>query len=143
MLSTEYFIAAALTTTFVDRLGRRPTMIWGAIGCGLAFVAATVLVYFSDRDNSRGAAWGAVAMYFVYNSCESYLRSKTKLVTSSPDVGRTTRGFLSGELVTSSVENPKISNADSRNPCHSFQVSLSDGSGEPFSAMCFLLIYSR
>ncbi|GAA5863097.1 hypothetical protein JCM5353_006475 [Sporobolomyces roseus] len=70
VLSTEYFIAAALTTTFVDRLGRRPTMIWGAIGCGLSFVAATVLVYFSDRDNSRGAAWGAVAMYFVYNSCE-------------------------------------------------------------------------
>lgn len=131
MLSTEYFIAAALTTTFVDRLGRRPTMIWGAIGCGLAFVAATVLVYFSDRDNSRGAAWGAVAMYFVYNSCESNLRSETKLVTSSPDVGTTAQGLLSGELVTSSIRG---SNADSRKPCHCVQVSLSDGSGTLFPA---------
>jgi len=60
-------------------------MIWGAIGCGLAFVAATVLVYFSDRDNSRGAAWGAVAMYFVYNSCASI---HTKLVASFPAVSQ-------------------------------------------------------
>ncbi|GAA5955581.1 hypothetical protein JCM3765_006821 [Sporobolomyces pararoseus] len=68
VLSTEYALAAAVTVTFVDRLGRRPTMFWGAIGCGLAFVVATVLVYFVDRDNNRGAAWGAVAMYFVYNT---------------------------------------------------------------------------
>lgn len=67
-LSTEYALAAAVTVTFVDRLGRRNTMFWGAIGCGLAFVAATVLVYYVDRDNNRGAAWGAVAMYFVYNT---------------------------------------------------------------------------
>jgi hypothetical protein len=70
VLSTEYALAAAVTVTFVDRLGRRSTMLTGALGCGLAFVAATVLVYFSDRDNSRGAAWGAVGMYFVYNTCE-------------------------------------------------------------------------
>ncbi|GAA5902009.1 sugar porter family MFS transporter [Sporobolomyces salmoneus] len=68
VLSTEYALAAAVTVTFVDRLGRRPTMVAGAIGCGVAFVAAAVLVYFSDRDNNRGAAWGAVAMYFVYNT---------------------------------------------------------------------------
>ncbi|GAA6062691.1 hypothetical protein JCM10212_004749 [Sporobolomyces blumeae] len=67
VLSTEYFVAAALTTTFVDRLGRRPTMIAGAIGCGLAFVVATALVYQSDRG-SKACAWGAVAMYFVYNT---------------------------------------------------------------------------
>ncbi|GAA5983286.1 hypothetical protein JCM5350_005868 [Sporobolomyces pararoseus] len=68
VLSTEYALAAAVTVTFVDRLGRRPTMFWGAIGCGLAFVVATILVYFVDRDNNRAAAWGAVAMYFVYNT---------------------------------------------------------------------------
>ncbi|GAA5924819.1 sugar porter family MFS transporter [Sporobolomyces koalae] len=67
VLSTEYALAAAVCVTFVDRLGRRPTMIWGAFGCGLAFVAACVLVYYSDKGN-RGAAWGAVAMYFVYNT---------------------------------------------------------------------------
>lgn len=67
VLSTEYALAAAVTVTFVDRLGRRPTMLAGAVGCGLAFVAATVLVHFSDRGD-RGAAWGAVAMYFVYNT---------------------------------------------------------------------------
>lgn len=70
VLSTEYALAAAVTVTFVDRLGRRPTMFWGAIGCGLSFVVATVLVYFVDRDNNRKAAWGAVAMYFVYNTCK-------------------------------------------------------------------------
>ncbi|GAA6018885.1 hypothetical protein JCM11491_001712 [Sporobolomyces phaffii] len=71
VLSTEYALAAAVFVTFVDRLGRRPTMIAGAIGCGLAFVAATVLVHFSDRGN-RGASWGAVAMYFVYNTAFAF-----------------------------------------------------------------------
>ncbi|GAA5853257.1 hypothetical protein JCM3766R1_001916 [Sporobolomyces carnicolor] len=68
VLSTEYFVAAAVSVVFVDRLGRRPTMLAGAAGCGIAFVAATVLVYFSDRDDNRGAAWGAVACYFIYNT---------------------------------------------------------------------------
>lgn len=45
----EYALAAFASIMFVDTLGRRKTMIWGSIGCGVCMVILTGLVHASDN----------------------------------------------------------------------------------------------
>jgi hypothetical protein len=51
-------LAAFASIMFVDTLGRRKTMIWGSIGCGICMVILTGLVHASDNGQK---AWGYAA----------------------------------------------------------------------------------
>ncbi|BGP19056.1 hypothetical protein JCM10213v2_007139 [Rhodosporidiobolus nylandii] len=66
-IGIEYALVAFATTTFVDRLGRRSTMLWGALGCGICMVLLTALVNVSDQGN-RACAYAAVVMFFGFNT---------------------------------------------------------------------------
>ncbi|KAG0664414.1 hypothetical protein C6P46_001459 [Rhodotorula mucilaginosa] len=59
----EYALAAFASIMFVDTLGRRKTMIWGSIGCGICMVILTGLVHASDNGQK---AWGYAATVFLF-----------------------------------------------------------------------------
>ncbi|BGP45440.1 hypothetical protein JCM10450v2_001258 [Rhodotorula kratochvilovae] len=67
----EYAIAGFLCIRFVDTMGRRSTMIWGTIGCGICMVCLTALVWYSDRGD-KACGYAAVVFLFLYNTSFSY-----------------------------------------------------------------------
>ncbi|GAA5884943.1 hypothetical protein JCM6882_007162 [Rhodosporidiobolus microsporus] len=71
-VGVEYALVAFGTTTFVDRLGRRNTMIWGAIGCGLCMVLLCALVYVAEHQDMRAPAYAAAVFIFGFNTCFAF-----------------------------------------------------------------------
>lgn len=61
-------VAVAACFTIIDRVGRRPLAIYGAIGGGVAWTVMAALsgVYSKDWKANPAAGWGAVAMAFVF-----------------------------------------------------------------------------
>lgn len=66
-------IAQFLCILFIDRLGRRWTLIWGNIGNMCTFIIATILLArFPPGDNdNKAAAWGFIVVTWAYNFCFS------------------------------------------------------------------------
>lgn len=60
--SMNYFVFSILPIWFIDKIGRRPCMIWGAVG--MAVVSALICVGFNVPGN--GGAIMTVAMYFLF-----------------------------------------------------------------------------
>ncbi|GAA6012546.1 hypothetical protein JCM10207_009036 [Rhodosporidiobolus poonsookiae] len=71
-LGIFYALVAFATTTFVDRLGRRSTMLWGAVGCSLCMVLLCALVYTSDNSGNKGAAYAATVFIFGFEAVFAY-----------------------------------------------------------------------
>ncbi|GAA5873957.1 hypothetical protein JCM3774_004051 [Rhodotorula dairenensis] len=63
----EYAIAGFVAILFVDTLGRRKTMIWGSIGCGLCMVILTGLVHASD-NGQKACGYAATVFLFLFNT---------------------------------------------------------------------------
>ncbi|KIK65238.1 hypothetical protein GYMLUDRAFT_71082 [Collybiopsis luxurians FD-317 M1] len=61
---TEYFLASLIPIYIVDRVGRRPLMLWGAVGQCLTMVLLAIL---GAIDNSAAQIVSAVLL-FVFNS---------------------------------------------------------------------------
>ena len=61
---TEYFLASLIAIFLIDRIGRRPLMLFGAIGQVITMVLLAVL---GSIDNSRTQVASAVLL-FVFNS---------------------------------------------------------------------------
>ena len=61
---TEYFLASLIAIFLIDRVGRRPLMLFGAIGQTITMVLLAVL---GSIDNSRTQVASAVLL-FVFNS---------------------------------------------------------------------------
>lgn len=61
-------IAQFLCILFIDRFGRRWTLISGNLGNCVTFIIATVLLAkFPPTTNSTGAHWGFIIMTWLYN----------------------------------------------------------------------------
>ncbi|KWU45679.1 general substrate transporter [Rhodotorula sp. JG-1b] len=63
----EYALAAFASIMFVDTLGRRKTMIWGSIGCGICMMILTGLVHASD-NGQKACGYAATVFLFVFNT---------------------------------------------------------------------------
>ena len=61
-------IAQFLCMMFIDRFGRRWTLITGNLGNMVTFIVATVLLAkFPPETNNQGAHWGFIIMTWLYN----------------------------------------------------------------------------
>ncbi|KAJ5946620.1 hypothetical protein N7454_003459 [Penicillium verhagenii] len=61
-------VAQFLCILFIDRFGRRWTLIGGNLGNMVTFIAATVLLAkYPPTTNSPGAHWGFIIMTWLYN----------------------------------------------------------------------------
>ncbi|KAK2594019.1 hypothetical protein QQS21_008281 [Conoideocrella luteorostrata] len=61
-------VAVAVCFIVIDKLGRRPLAIWGALGGGGSWTMMAIIVgvYSHDWQTNTAAGWGAVAMAFVF-----------------------------------------------------------------------------
>lgn len=61
-------VAVVVCFITIDKIGRRPLAIFGALGGGIAWtvMAALTGVYSDDWESNPAAGWGAVAMAFVF-----------------------------------------------------------------------------
>ncbi|CAD1812068.1 Sugar (and other) transporter family protein [Candida parapsilosis] len=70
---TEYFLASLFGILFIERVGRRRLLFWGAVGQSLAMVALTVAAWksqvaFDTGGNSTPPGVAAAVFLFVFNS---------------------------------------------------------------------------
>lgn len=61
-------VAVGICFFIIDKLGRRPLAIFGALGGGVAWAIMAILVglYSSDWPGHTAAGWAAVAMAFIF-----------------------------------------------------------------------------
>ncbi|KAL2835441.1 general substrate transporter [Aspergillus pseudoustus] len=61
-------LGSLIPSLTLDRMGRRPTMIWGSAGLSVSMMLVSALLSQSDPDTSRGRAFaaGSVAFFFTY-----------------------------------------------------------------------------
>ncbi|KAK6203734.1 hypothetical protein LQW54_008840 [Pestalotiopsis sp. IQ-011] len=61
-------VAVGICFFIIDKLGRRPLAIYGALGGGIAWAIMAILVglYSSDWAGHTAAGWAAVAMAFIF-----------------------------------------------------------------------------
>jgi MFS family permease len=64
MMNIAQLFGVIPTLLFMDRIGRRPLAIWGAIGMGIphAIMAGLTAKYSSDWSSHPGAGWVCVAV---------------------------------------------------------------------------------
>ncbi|KFY28382.1 hypothetical protein V491_00490 [Pseudogymnoascus sp. VKM F-3775] len=62
-------IAQALCILFIDRFGRRWTLIWGNLGNMVTFIIATALLakFPAGETSNVGASWGFIIVTWTYN----------------------------------------------------------------------------
>lgn len=61
-------VAQFLCILFIDKLGRRWTLIWGNLGNMVTFIiACTLLARFPPEVENTGAHWGFIIMTWLYN----------------------------------------------------------------------------
>ena len=67
---TEYFLASLIPIFIIEKIGRRPLMLFGAVGMCLSMVAlaATDYVVENKPSQKQGAGIGATVFFFVFNS---------------------------------------------------------------------------
>lgn len=61
---TEYFLASLIAIFLIDRVGRRPLMLFGAIGQTITMVLLAVL----GKINTPGCQVASAVLLFVFNS---------------------------------------------------------------------------
>lgn len=59
-----YMITGLVVIVLVDRIGRRPMLLFGSVGMSATMICFTVLVALGGKNNG----WGAVAMVFAFNT---------------------------------------------------------------------------
>jgi len=62
-------IGQALCIAFIDKFGRRWTLIWGNLGNMVTFIIATILLAKFPPGNTHniGAEWGFIVVTWIYN----------------------------------------------------------------------------
>lgn len=70
---TEYFLASLLGIAFIEKVGRRKLLFWGAVGQALSMMALTIATWQADKqreENGGGTQAGiaATVFLFVFNS---------------------------------------------------------------------------
>ena len=61
---TEYFLASLIAIALIDRIGRRPLMLFGAIGQTITMVLLAVL----GSIDTSGTQVASAVLLFVFNS---------------------------------------------------------------------------
>jgi sugar porter (SP) family MFS transporter len=61
-------VGVAICFVVIDKVGRRPLAIWGAIGSGVSYTVIAILsgLYEDDWPSHTAAGWVAVAMSFMF-----------------------------------------------------------------------------
>lgn len=59
-----YMVTGMIVIGLVDRVGRRPMLLFGSVGMSATMICFTVLVALGGKSNG----WGAVAMVFAFNT---------------------------------------------------------------------------
>ncbi|KAK8185398.1 general substrate transporter [Phyllosticta capitalensis] len=67
-LNIGQLVAVMLCFCIIDKVGRRPLAIWGALGMALPYVIMSALVglYSHDWAANKAAGWGTTAMAYIY-----------------------------------------------------------------------------
>lgn len=67
-LNIGQLVAVIVCFFIIDRVGRRPLAIWGALGMATPYIIMSVLVglYSSDWAGNKAAGWATTAMAYVY-----------------------------------------------------------------------------
>ncbi|OBA21718.1 general substrate transporter [Metschnikowia bicuspidata var. bicuspidata NRRL YB-4993] len=64
---TEYFLASLIPIFIIEKVGRRPLFIWGAVGQFLTMLFLYVSMEMSEQGHD-GGSYGAAVLLFVFNS---------------------------------------------------------------------------
>lgn len=68
------FVFALIGAAFVDKIGRRPLMLFSMAGCCLTWIGMTTstAVYSSSHDQNQDAARGSIAFIFIFGAVFSF-----------------------------------------------------------------------
>jgi predicted MFS family arabinose efflux permease len=67
-LSITFFVGTAVSTTLIDRIGRRPLMMMGLAGACSGMVITAVSVSFDTYHAGIAAAFGVFWFQFTYGA---------------------------------------------------------------------------
>lgn len=70
--SCEQFIIAVCGALCVDKLGRRPLLLFSMIGCSVVWVGMTIATSQFDKTDSPAASKAATAMIFLFGAVFSF-----------------------------------------------------------------------
>lgn len=70
--SCEQFIIAICGALCVDKLGRRPLLLFSMIGCSVVWVGMTIATSQFDKTDSPAASKAATAMIFLFGAVFSF-----------------------------------------------------------------------
>ncbi|KAH7042075.1 general substrate transporter [Macrophomina phaseolina] len=70
--SCEQFIIAICGALCVDKLGRRPLLLFSMIGCSMVWVGMTIATSQFDKTESPAASKAATAMIFLFGAVFSF-----------------------------------------------------------------------
>lgn len=67
-INMTFMFSSIIPSFFLDRMGRRKTMLWGCGGLSLSMLFISAFLSQAESDGSRGKAFGsaAVAFFFIY-----------------------------------------------------------------------------
>lgn len=68
---TEYFLASWIAVFLIEKAGRRPLMLFGAVGMSLSMVVLAITTSFTKGDTQQvqtGPGYVAVVFLFIFNT---------------------------------------------------------------------------
>ncbi|PKS11002.1 hypothetical protein jhhlp_002761 [Lomentospora prolificans] len=67
-INMMFMFGSIIPTFFLDRMGRRKTMMWGCSGLSICMLLVSALLSQAESNDARGKSFGsaAVAFFFIY-----------------------------------------------------------------------------
>jgi MFS family permease len=71
-MNAVQIIISFLGCMFVDRLGRRPLLIWANFGCGLVWIAVTAASGIQASKHDKASSVATVAFIYIFQAVYSF-----------------------------------------------------------------------
>lgn len=85
-------VSSYLGASQIERMGRRPTIIWTAVACSICFACITTGTGVFSETNSHSAASASIAFIFVFGFCYNFGMTPLQAIYPVEALSYETRG---------------------------------------------------
>lgn len=71
-MNAVQIIISSIGSLFVDKIGRRPLLIWVNFGCGLCWIGVTAAAGIQDSKGDAASSGAMVAMIYIFQAVYSF-----------------------------------------------------------------------